>query len=179
MTVLFVIGVIVSLIGGLLILVEAFRKSILWGLAVMLIPFVGLIFVFMNWSEAKRGFKVWLVGIGIVVLTGVIAGVTGQKPAFMDDKKPVETTSVETRPYTPSTVIETPPPSTAVTTPAPTTTTTAEAEAPPKRRMIAQVYADNETMTYYAEDCARRPPKSYRVAKTVAVAQGFKEAACP
>ena len=50
---MFWLGVILSLIGGLWIVVNAFRTSVLWGLGALLVPFVSLIFAIMNFGENK------------------------------------------------------------------------------------------------------------------------------
>lgn len=39
------------------------------------------------------------------------------------------------------------------------------------------VYADNATSTYYPEDCAGRPKNAFRIARSLAVSQGFTLAA--
>jgi len=57
-----VISAVVMLVGGLMMIVAAFRQSILWGLAYLLIPFAALVFLFKHWSEAKRGFFINLIG---------------------------------------------------------------------------------------------------------------------
>ena len=41
-----------------------------------------------------------------------------------------------------------------------------------------QVYVDNKTKLFYAEKCTTRPPNAYRMARKLAVMQGFKEAKC-
>ena len=63
-----VIGMILALIGGLWLLVTAFRVSILWGL-VCLIPFGGLVFVVTHWDESKEPFLTSLVGCVIIAFT--------------------------------------------------------------------------------------------------------------
>jgi hypothetical protein len=63
-----VIGMILALIGGLWLLVTAFRVSILWGI-VCLIPFGGLVFVVTHWEEGKEPFLTSLVGGVIIAFT--------------------------------------------------------------------------------------------------------------
>jgi hypothetical protein len=63
------LGMGLGLIGGIWLLIEAFRASIWWGLGSLFIPFVSLIFVITHWSAAKTPF---LISLGSVVL--VIAG---------------------------------------------------------------------------------------------------------
>lgn len=53
---------------AIVILVEAFRASILWGLAVLFIPFGQLIFVFTHWADTKKPFLLtWLVGVPLII----------------------------------------------------------------------------------------------------------------
>ena len=66
------VGLIVMLVGGLVFLISAFRESILWGLGVLFLPFVSLIFLIVHWHRAKDGFFLQLYGL-IAVLLGVFA----------------------------------------------------------------------------------------------------------
>ena len=45
-------------IGGVMMIVAAFRVSIVWGLAYLLVPFAALVFLFKHWAEAKKGFLI-------------------------------------------------------------------------------------------------------------------------
>ena len=44
------LGLLLVVIGALMLLVAAFRVSIWWGLASLMIPFVQIIFVFIHWG---------------------------------------------------------------------------------------------------------------------------------
>jgi hypothetical protein len=68
MTALFVIAGIVGLVSGIWLLVVAFQTSVWWGLGSLLIPFVSLIFVIMNWQVAKKPF---LINLAAFVLAGI------------------------------------------------------------------------------------------------------------
>lgn len=57
------IGFVILLFFGIRILIIAFSKSFLWGLACLLLPFVDLIFVIMYWEETKSPFLKCLFGI--------------------------------------------------------------------------------------------------------------------
>ncbi len=61
--ILFVVGLIVALVGGIWFLVVAFQESILWGLGCLLFSPVSLIFLIMHWDEAGKPFLVQLAGI--------------------------------------------------------------------------------------------------------------------
>lgn len=56
------VGALVVIVGSILLLVAAFRVSLGWGLASLLVPFAGLVFIPVHWAEARRGFLVSLVG---------------------------------------------------------------------------------------------------------------------
>jgi len=53
MTPLLIIGCGVILLGNFWFAALAFRVSVLWGLAVLLIPFVSLMFLIKFWDRAK------------------------------------------------------------------------------------------------------------------------------
>jgi len=48
-------------IGGLMVLMAAFRQSVGWGLAYLFVPLASLVFLVVHWQEAKKGF---LLGAG-------------------------------------------------------------------------------------------------------------------
>lgn len=46
----------VMLIGSIIIMVQAFSESILWGLAYLFIPFASLAFVITHWQTTRKPF---------------------------------------------------------------------------------------------------------------------------
>jgi len=72
-TALYFLGLILCLVGGIWILINAFKTSILWGLGALFVPFVSLIFAIMHWDENKKPFLISLAGI-VVVVVGVMMG---------------------------------------------------------------------------------------------------------
>lgn len=66
---MFWLGVALSVIGGLWIVINAFRTSVLWGLGSLLVPLVSLIFALMNFSENKIPLVISVIGT-ILVLMG-------------------------------------------------------------------------------------------------------------
>ncbi len=74
-TVLLIIGIIVALIGGIGILIAAFKEGIGWGLGCLLVPLVTLIFVIMHWQDTKKPF-----GIAVLGNILIIAGSAMMKP---------------------------------------------------------------------------------------------------
>jgi len=73
------IGVIIMLIGGIMMLIEAFKEHVLWGLGWLLVPFVSLVFLIMHWAKAKKGFFIWLIGLPFYII-GMVLLVTVAQP---------------------------------------------------------------------------------------------------
>jgi hypothetical protein len=71
-TLLLVVGIILALIGGIGMLIVAFRESVLWGIGCLLIPLVSLIFVISHWDEAKKPFLIQLAGVVLLILGGAM-----------------------------------------------------------------------------------------------------------
>ena len=61
-------GIVLLLVGGLCFLIAAFRESLLWGLGVLFLPIVPLIFLILHWQRAKGPFFLQLYGVGFVLL---------------------------------------------------------------------------------------------------------------
>ncbi len=61
-------GVGLLLLGGVFFLIAAFRESLLWGLGVLFLPIVPLIFLILHWQRAKGPFFIQLYGLGFVLL---------------------------------------------------------------------------------------------------------------
>jgi hypothetical protein len=60
-------------VGGIMILIAAFRVGILWGLAVLFLPgIVHLIFIIVHWREAKSGVLVQLCAIPVIIAAKVL-----------------------------------------------------------------------------------------------------------
>jgi hypothetical protein len=78
-----VIGYVVMLVGFIMIVVKAFKTSIGWGIASLLIPIVALVFVAMNWAISKKPFLIWLAGLALAIIGGVLAVMFGQPTATM------------------------------------------------------------------------------------------------
>lgn len=70
MEILALIGIIIIIIGGLGLLIAAFRTSILWGIACLIISPVAIIYVILYWNEAKNPFLLQLSGVVILLISG-------------------------------------------------------------------------------------------------------------
>ena len=66
--ILMIIGIIISVVYGIILLIRAFEASILWGLGYIFIPFVSLIFVIVHWEDAKSPFLKGLLAIPFLIL---------------------------------------------------------------------------------------------------------------
>lgn len=80
--VLSVVGLVISLAGGIQLLVAIFRKSgALWGVASLVVPLVSLIWLFSHWKEGKSPFLRGLVGGAIYTVGAVLSSLAVQTPA--------------------------------------------------------------------------------------------------
>jgi hypothetical protein len=70
---LLLIGWLVSLVGGIMLLIVAFKENILWGLGCIFVPFVALIFIVMHWEASKKPFFIELAG-AVLVIIGILLG---------------------------------------------------------------------------------------------------------
>jgi hypothetical protein len=68
--VLLLLGGVLILLGCVMFIVNAFKVSVAWGLGVLLLAPVGLVFLVKNWKESKVSFLLQLAG-GIFVLAGM------------------------------------------------------------------------------------------------------------
>ncbi len=59
-------GLAVAFFAGMSMIVLAFRKSLLWGLAYLVVPFAALVFLHRFWDEAKRPFFLGLKAWGVI-----------------------------------------------------------------------------------------------------------------
>lgn len=62
-TPMFWLGVLLSLVGSLWIVVNAFRTSVLWGLGTLFVPFVSLIFALLNFAGNKIPLLLCVLGL--------------------------------------------------------------------------------------------------------------------
>ena len=76
------LAAIVSLVAGIWLLVLAFRKRVWWGLAVLFIPMANIVFMIMEWAEARRPFYLSL--LAIPLLAGAFFAVPKEARDKMD-----------------------------------------------------------------------------------------------
>lgn len=57
------IGGLIAAVFGVLLMVEAFKVSAVWGLAYLLVPFASLVFIIKYWDVSKKHVLMSLVGL--------------------------------------------------------------------------------------------------------------------
>ncbi len=70
MSFLFIVGVLLTVVGGLWLLVVGFQTSILWGIGMLLLPIISLFFVVVHWQQARSPFLLQVVGIVVIFAGG-------------------------------------------------------------------------------------------------------------
>ncbi len=68
------IGLIMILVGHFWIIVVAFRESLLWGTASLLVPIVVLGFVISHWDRVTKAFGLYVVGWLTMLLGAALTG---------------------------------------------------------------------------------------------------------
>ena len=67
-------GLVIALIFGIQLLIQAFQTSVLWGLGYIFIPFVSLIFVIKYWERTKTPFLRALIAIPFFIVGAMLSG---------------------------------------------------------------------------------------------------------
>ncbi len=70
---LMIVGYVGMLVGGIWLLVVAFKTSVLWGVLSLLVPFAALVFVCKHWDVSKKPFLIQVGGIALAVLGVLLA----------------------------------------------------------------------------------------------------------
>ncbi len=68
------VGLGIFVVGGIGLLIAAFRTSILWGLTVLFIAPVAIIYLILHWQDAKGPFKTQVVGFLIIAVFAYMSG---------------------------------------------------------------------------------------------------------
>ena len=71
--VLMLVGGVLLLVGCVMFIINAFKVSVLWGLGVIFLAPIGLVFLVKNWQENKKSFLIQVAGLALVVV-GVVLG---------------------------------------------------------------------------------------------------------
>ena len=70
---LIVLGLLLFAFGSLWFLVAAFRVSLWWGLACLLLPVVQLFFLIVHWPHARKPFLLQLAAFAIFIVGFILA----------------------------------------------------------------------------------------------------------
>jgi hypothetical protein len=68
-----IIGATIILICGIRLIIEAFRSGILWGIAVICIHPLIIVYVLLHWRNSGRLFLSSLAGAGLIIIGGIIS----------------------------------------------------------------------------------------------------------
>ncbi|WP_458774766.1 hypothetical protein [Desulforhopalus sp. 52FAK] len=72
--ILFIIGLVIFIIGGIGFLIAAFKTSLLWGLGCLLLSPLQIIYLFVHWSSAKNPFFLQLIGGAVLLFSTYLQG---------------------------------------------------------------------------------------------------------
>ena len=76
------VGYLAALVGGIWMVVNAFKTSVGWGLGTLFLWLpVGLIFLVKNWQSNKKPFFIQLAGVGLLILSAVLLAQTSPDTA--------------------------------------------------------------------------------------------------
>ena len=68
------IGGVMAVVGGVWVIVLAFRKSVMWGLLCLFVSPVAIYFAIKNWDIAKRPFLIEIAGIVLLFIGIALSG---------------------------------------------------------------------------------------------------------
>jgi hypothetical protein len=72
---LLVVGIIASIVGELMFLVVAYKRSLLWFFGCLFVPIVCWIFFFLNMKTTIKPFTIQVAGLVLACVGGYISGV--------------------------------------------------------------------------------------------------------
>ena len=70
--ILMILGGVLLLVGSVMFIVNAFKVSVAWGLGVLFLAPVGLVFLVKNWRESKMSFLLSLGGSALIVVGALL-----------------------------------------------------------------------------------------------------------
>jgi hypothetical protein len=75
----FLLGLVLSLVGGIWGLVQAFQEDVVWGVLYLVVPGAALVFYVKKWSNLKirKTFLISCAGLFMFVLGGITGAITG------------------------------------------------------------------------------------------------------
>ena len=72
--VIIIIGALIAIVGGIFLLIETFRESILWGIGCIIISPISFIFIILHWDVSKKPVLIQLAGFGIMLVGAFLGG---------------------------------------------------------------------------------------------------------
>ncbi len=78
----FLLGLVLSLVGGIWGLVQAFQEDVVWGVLYLVVPLAGLVFYVKKWSNLKirKTFLIQCAGLFMFVLGGITGAIFPPAP---------------------------------------------------------------------------------------------------
>lgn len=71
---LIAIGAVVSIVGGIMFLIVAFKEGVGWGLGCLFLSFpISLIFLVKYWQQSKKSFFIQLAGAGVLIVAVLLS----------------------------------------------------------------------------------------------------------
>ena len=68
------LGGIMAVVGGIWLIVLAFRKSVLWGLLCLFISPASIVFAIQNWAISQRPFLIEIAGVVVLFIGMALSG---------------------------------------------------------------------------------------------------------
>jgi hypothetical protein len=78
--ILLAVGIIISLVGELMFLAVAYKRSLLWFFGCLFVPIVCWIFFFLNMKTTAKPFILQVVGLLLAGLGSYMAGIIWPNP---------------------------------------------------------------------------------------------------
>lgn len=68
-----IIGLVIFILGGIGLLIAAFRTSIFWGIGCIVFAPVALVFTLLHWADAKNPFLLQVFGFVILLISTYVS----------------------------------------------------------------------------------------------------------
>lgn len=78
-----ILALLLILVGLIMVLLDAFSESILWGLLILIVPILGPVYCFVKWNkdQARNGFALSLIGV-VMAAAGIYGGGAKELPVI-------------------------------------------------------------------------------------------------
>jgi uncharacterized membrane protein len=68
------LGIAIFILGGIGLLIAAFRTSLLWGLGCLVVVPAAILYTVMHWQDAKNPFLLQLCGLTLILVSVYLVG---------------------------------------------------------------------------------------------------------